>query len=105
MPDIRTVATHCPYCALQCGTQLTRERRGVSVRPTDFPVNRGGLCQKGWTAPALLDVPDRLRHPLVRRGGELTPVDWDTALGTIAAGIDRIRREHGPDAEIGRAHV
>ncbi|QIZ38296.1 molybdopterin oxidoreductase family protein [Saccharopolyspora sp. ASAGF58] len=98
MPDIRTVATHCPYCALQCGTQLTRERRGVSVRPTDFPVNRGGLCQKGWTAPALLDVPDRLRHPLVRRGGELTPVDWDTALGTIAAGIDRIRREHGPDA-------
>ncbi|MGW5641243.1 molybdopterin oxidoreductase family protein [Saccharopolyspora sp. NPDC003752] len=98
MPDIRTVATHCPYCALQCGTRLTRERRGVSVRPTDFPVNRGGLCQKGWTAPALLDVPDRLRNPLVRRGGELVPVDWDTALGTVAAGIDRVRREHGPDA-------
>ncbi|MEV0700444.1 molybdopterin oxidoreductase family protein [Saccharopolyspora sp. NPDC050389] len=98
MPDIRTVATHCPYCALQCGTQLTRERRGVSVRPTDFPVNRGGLCQKGWTAPALLDVPDRLRNPLVRRGGELVPVDWDTALETVATGIDRIRREHGPDA-------
>ncbi|MEV0051849.1 molybdopterin oxidoreductase family protein [Saccharopolyspora shandongensis] len=98
MPDIRTVATHCPYCALQCGTRLTRERRGVSVRPTDFPVNRGGLCQKGWTAPALLDVPDRLRNPLVRRGGELVAVDWDTALGTVAAGIDRVRREHGPDA-------
>ncbi|MEV6227306.1 molybdopterin oxidoreductase family protein [Saccharopolyspora shandongensis] len=98
MPDIRTVATHCPYCALQCGTRLTRERRGVSVRPTDFPVNRGGLCQKGWTAAALLDVPDRLRNPLVRRGGELVAVDWDTALGIVAAGIDRVRREHGPDA-------
>ncbi|MCI2417248.1 molybdopterin oxidoreductase family protein [Saccharopolyspora sp. K220] len=98
MPDGRTVATHCPYCALQCGTQLTRERRGVSVRPTDFPVNRGGLCQKGWTAPAVLDVADRIRHPLVRRDGRLTPVDWDTALDTVATGIDRIRREHGPDA-------
>ena len=59
MPELRTVTTHCPYCALQCGTRLTRERRGTSVRPTDFPVNRGGLCQKGWTAPTLLDVPGR----------------------------------------------
>nr|WP_229680175.1 molybdopterin oxidoreductase family protein [Saccharopolyspora subtropica] len=95
---MRTVATHCPYCALQCGTRLTRERRGVSVRPTDFPVNQGGLCQKGWTAPALLDVDDRLRHPLVRRDGTLTPVDWDTALDTVARGVDRIRAEHGADA-------
>ncbi|GAA0530270.1 molybdopterin oxidoreductase [Saccharopolyspora subtropica] len=98
MPELRTVATHCPYCALQCGTRLTRERRGVSVRPTDFPVNQGGLCQKGWTAPALLDVDDRLRHPLVRRDGTLTPVDWDTALDTVARGVDRIRAEHGADA-------
>ena len=98
MPELRTVTTHCPYCALQCGTRLTRERRGTSVRPTDFPVNRGGLCQKGWTAPTLLDVPDRLRHPLVRRGGELVPVDWDTALRTVADGLQRIIDEHGPDA-------
>ncbi|WP_406691003.1 molybdopterin oxidoreductase family protein [Saccharopolyspora sp. ID03-671] len=98
MPDVRTVATHCPYCALQCGTRLTRERRGVSVRPTDFPVNRGGLCQKGWTAPSLLDVADRLRHPMVRRDGELVPVSWDIALDTIATGLGRIRAERGPDA-------
>ena len=92
------VATHCPYCALQCGTRLTRERRGVSVRPTDFPVNRGGLCQKGWTAPALLDVADRLRHPLLRRDGGLVPVSWETALDTIAARLRAIRAESGPDA-------
>ncbi|MER7012648.1 molybdopterin oxidoreductase family protein [Saccharopolyspora sp. NPDC000359] len=98
MPELRTVATHCPYCALQCGTHLTRERRGVSVRPADFPVNRGGLCQKGWTAPALLDVPDRLRNPLVRKDGVLTPVDWDTALDVVADGLRRLRAEHGPDS-------
>jgi assimilatory nitrate reductase catalytic subunit len=98
VPEVRTVATHCPYCALQCGTRLTRERRGVSVRPTDFPVNRGGLCQKGWTAPALLDVADRLRHPLLRRDGELVPVSWETALDTIATRLHAIRAESGPDA-------
>ncbi|WP_344133645.1 molybdopterin oxidoreductase family protein [Saccharopolyspora halophila] len=95
---MRTVSTHCPYCALQCGTRLTRERRGVSVQPTDFPVNRGGLCQKGWTAPSLLDVEDRLRTPMVRRRGELVAVSWDVALDTIAEGIERIRAERGPDA-------
>jgi assimilatory nitrate reductase catalytic subunit len=95
----RTVATHCPYCALQCGTHLTRERGGVVVRPADFPVNRGGLCQKGWTAPAVLDTADRLRHPLMRgEDGELAPVDWGTALDTVATGLRRVRDAHGSDA-------
>jgi len=77
---------------------LTRERAGVVVTPTDFPVNQGGLCQKGWTAPSLLDTPERLTHPLVRRDGTLTPSDWDTALNTIASALHRIRDQHGPDA-------
>ncbi|GAB2670814.1 molybdopterin oxidoreductase family protein [Saccharopolyspora gloriosae] len=98
MPEPRTVATHCPYCALQCGTRLTRERAGVVVAPTDFPVNRGGLCQKGWTAPSVLDTSDRLLTPLVRRDGELVAVDWDTALRTVADGVRRIQDRHGPDA-------
>ncbi|GAA4882192.1 molybdopterin oxidoreductase family protein [Saccharopolyspora cebuensis] len=95
----RTVATHCPYCALQCGTRLTRERAGVAVRPdADFPVNQGGLCQKGWTAPAVLTAADRLHHPLVRRGGRLRPTDWSGALDVIADGITRVRRSRGADA-------
>ncbi|MFE2878611.1 molybdopterin oxidoreductase family protein [Streptomyces roseus] len=97
-----TVRTHCPYCALQCGTLLSREDRpgGADVRPDpDFPVNGGGLCQRGWTAPTLLTTPDRIRTPMVRdAGGTLRPTDWDTALDTVAAGLGRIRAEHGADA-------
>ncbi|MFD3499204.1 molybdopterin oxidoreductase family protein [Streptomyces sp. NPDC058676] len=96
-------ATHCPYCALQCATALTPDPAapgGVRVRPdADFPVNRGGLCQKGWTAPALLDAPDRLRTPLLRDGaGHLRPAGWDEALDTVAARLARLRREYGPEA-------
>ncbi|MCX4628710.1 molybdopterin oxidoreductase family protein [Streptomyces sp. NBC_01443] len=91
--------THCPYCALQCGTRLTRAAGRTAVEPTQFPVNQGGLCQKGWTAPALLDTPGRLTRPLVRGAdGVLAPATWEAALDTIAARLREIRAVHGPDA-------
>jgi len=100
MSEREVTATHCPYCALQCATLLTVSGDSeVAVQPSpDFPVNQGGLCQKGWTAPALLSTPDRLRTPLLRDAdGQQVPVDWDTALDTVAERLLRIREEHGPD--------
>ncbi|MEZ3181823.1 molybdopterin oxidoreductase family protein [Streptomyces pimonensis] len=96
----RESTTHCPYCALQCSTVLSGERGGVAVRPSaDFPVNRGGLCQKGWTAPSVLAVPDRLLTPLVRGAdGELAPAGWDEALDLVAGRLREIRARHGADA-------
>ncbi|MCX2927473.1 molybdopterin oxidoreductase family protein [Streptomyces sp. NEAU-W12] len=96
----RESTTHCPYCALQCSTVLSGERGGVAVRPSaDFPVNRGGLCQKGWTAPSVLATPDRLLTPLVRgAGGELAPAGWDEALDLVAGRLREIRARHGADA-------
>ncbi|TQJ87973.1 molybdopterin oxidoreductase family protein [Streptomyces sp. SLBN-31] len=92
--------THCPYCALQCGMNLTPAADGtveVSER-TDFPVNRGALCGKGRTAPAVLSSRVRLTSPLVRSEGTLVPATWDEALDRIAGRLRRTRVEHGPDA-------
>ncbi|CAL9451772.1 Assimilatory nitrate reductase catalytic subunit [Streptomyces sp. enrichment culture] len=93
--------THCPYCALQCGMNLTPVPDGtveVSER-TDFPVNRGALCGKGRTAPAVLSSRVRLTSPLVRsEDGALVPAPWDEALDRIADGLRRTRAEHGADA-------
>lgn len=92
--------THCPYCALQCGMNLTpAPGGGVAVTErADFPVNRGALCGKGRTAPALLSSRVRLTSPLVRTGGVLVPAGWDEALSRIAEGLARTRADHGPDA-------
>ncbi|WP_405908678.1 molybdopterin oxidoreductase family protein [Streptomyces sp. NBC_00828] len=92
--------THCPYCALQCGMNLTpTPDGGVEVTErADFPVNRGALCGKGRTAPALLSSGVRLTSPLIRRAGTLEPATWDEALDRIAEGLSRTRTEHGPDA-------
>ncbi|WP_369270875.1 molybdopterin oxidoreductase family protein [Streptomyces sp. R11] len=99
MPNSAT-PTHCPYCALQCGMNLTPlQGGGVAVveRP-DFPVNKGALCGKGRTAPAVLESSVRLTSPLVRSGGTLVPATWDEALDRVAEGLARTRTEHGPDA-------
>jgi len=100
-PSIVT-ATHCPYCALQCATAL--EVGGalpdgeVAVRGRDFPTNAGGLCQKGWTAPAVLRAPDRLTRPLIRTARGLAPASWDDALDHVAATVTRLQAAGGPDA-------
>jgi assimilatory nitrate reductase catalytic subunit len=89
--------SHCPYCALQCGQWIGRSG---AVEGREFPTNRGGLCQKGWTAAELLAHPDRLTTPLLRRSrsAPLEPVSWDEALTFVARRLAALRAAHGPDA-------
>ena len=87
-------ATHCPYCALQCGMSLT-------VSPTEGAVvaaGPGGLCRKGWTSADLLRSPHRLTAPLLRerKGGPLREASWDEALARVVEGIGTARLA-GPD--------
>jgi assimilatory nitrate reductase catalytic subunit len=98
-----TTATHCPYCALQCGIHLTTGPAGMIVSgDAAFPVNKGALCVKGWSAPETLTHRDRLRTPLVRETGgrcsPLVPGTWDDALERIARRFAEIQTRHGRDA-------
>ncbi|MBD5785803.1 molybdopterin oxidoreductase family protein [Cellulosimicrobium terreum] len=102
--------THCPYCALQCGMSLApvpaatstggvETTPPVEVAPREFPTNKGGLCQKGWTSASVLRATDRLTTPLLRGDdGELHPASWDAALDVVAGGIERVQEAHGRDA-------
>ncbi|RSM70025.1 nitrite reductase [Kibdelosporangium aridum] len=95
MPGTDHVATHCPYCSLQCGIRLVSDP--VDLTPDDFPTNRGGLCAKGWTAAELLGHPGRLLTPLVRTD-RLRPASWTEALDRITAAIQASQRRYGPDS-------
>ncbi|WP_308201203.1 molybdopterin oxidoreductase family protein [Paractinoplanes maris] len=95
--------THCPYCALQCGMTLTPGIPRVRLEPRDFPVNKGGLCAKGFSAADLLDHRDRLLTPLVRkepgdRRSPLREATWDEALTRITEAITTAQRDHGRDS-------
>jgi assimilatory nitrate reductase catalytic subunit len=100
-PGAARTATHCPYCSLQCGMHVTRRPgQPVEVAPSDFPTNRGTMCQKGWTSAALLDHPERLSTPLVRRDRDapLCPASWDEALDRVAGALRETAARHGRDA-------
>ncbi|MEV5173234.1 molybdopterin oxidoreductase family protein [Streptomyces flaveolus] len=92
--------THCPYCALQCGMNITPlPQGGVEVTErADFPVNRGALCGKGRTAAEVLSPAVRLTAPLVRDGGRLVEASWPRALDRIAERLGATRELYGPDA-------
>lgn len=98
--DQQQTATHCPYCAFQCGILLTGPRDKVTISGNSaFPVNRGALCIKGWTAGATLTHPERLVAPLARNAaGRLTQVTWDEALERIARAFREAQARHGQDA-------
>jgi assimilatory nitrate reductase catalytic subunit len=71
----------------------------LEVAGRAFPTNRGGLCKKGWTAPVVLDAPDRLTVPLVRdSGGELRETTWGGALDLVARRIREAQQAGGRDA-------
>lgn len=93
----------CPYCGVGCQIDLhTKDNRYVFAHAHEghweSQPNKGMLCVKGRFGLDFVGAPDRLRHPLVRRNGELVEATWDEALDVVARGLGRIREEHGADA-------
>jgi predicted molibdopterin-dependent oxidoreductase YjgC len=86
---VHAVQTTCPFCSCGCGLYLqVDEARLVGVMPSRrHPVSAGRLCARGWAAHEAALWGDRLTRPLLRRDGQLVPVDWDEALAAAAAGL------------------
>jgi len=73
----------------------------IGVEARDFPHNRGSLCPKGVVAYQQVEHPDRLRYPMIRRGGKggkLERASWDEAMEYIVSRWKQIQEEHGNDA-------
>jgi assimilatory nitrate reductase catalytic subunit len=101
VPDT-LVPTHCCFCGVQCGMHLrVSGGRVTGVEPRDFPHNRGALCPKGVVAYQQVHHPERLTHPLLRRGGKDGPLEratWDEALDYVAGRWQALQGQHGKDA-------
>lgn len=99
-PDATTTMT-CGYCSTGCGLNVhLKDGEAVSLTPaTEYPVNLGMACPKGWEALTVLDSPDRATRPLMKdASGKLVPTCWDTALTTFTDRFKEIQQRHGTDS-------
>lgn len=97
-PDTTTNMV-CGYCSTGCSlTVHLNDGVASGLTPnTDYPVNLGMACPKGWEALAVLNSPERATTPLLRNSqGELEPADWQTALRTFVSRFQAIQTQHGP---------
>ena len=99
-PDATTTMT-CGYCSTGCGLNVhLQQGEAVGLTPaTEYPVNLGMACPKGWEALSVLKATDRATVPLLRNDrNALEPVDWPRALKTFVARFRAIQAEYGNDA-------
>lgn len=93
----------CPLCEACCGLEVrSRDRQVIAVRGWAGDVlSDGYLCPKGVALKDLHDDPDRLRQPLIRRGGRASPLEpasWDEAFALIEARLPPLLDQHGRDS-------
>jgi anaerobic selenocysteine-containing dehydrogenase len=100
-PDATTTMV-CGFCSTGCGLKIhLKDGQAVNLSAeTDYPVNLGMACPKGWEALTPLRAPDRATTPLVRneKTGELEPVDWERAMVLFCERFKEIKAKHGAES-------
>src|SRR6266508_1615266 len=96
----RTAYTTCSLCEATCGLELRLGNGTVlGIRGDRQDVfSHGFICPKGASLKALHEDPDRLRTPLVRRGGRLVEATWEEAWAEIERRLLPLLEAHGRDA-------
>jgi len=78
-----------------------RDGRIEDIRP-DSGHTLGTICRRGLHAPEIIYSEHRLASPMRRVGAkgsfDFEPISWDEAYDTIAANLERIKAESGPQA-------
>ena len=102
---METKSSACPLdCPDLCGLTVTVDQGRVVSVDGDHrsPFTNGLICGKVRKIADHLYGPDRLLHPMVRKGpkgsGEWERLSWDAALDAITVRLEAIRARHGGQA-------
>jgi anaerobic selenocysteine-containing dehydrogenase len=95
--------SYCGLCHPRCGLLLEVESgQIVSVQgDPEHPVTKGVICERGRLMADHVHHPDRLNHPLKRKGekgsGRWQKLTWEQALDEVAEKLDSLRANYGAE--------
>jgi len=90
----------CGFCSVGCSLDLQVVTDGLlwATAPSNSHPGSGDLCLKGRFGTGLIQGPDRLRKPLVRKNHQLQETSWDEALDTAGRLLLKVRKQKGSEA-------
>ena len=95
--------SYCGLCHPRCGILLHIED-GRIVKVTgdpEHPVTRGVICERGRLMPDHVHHPQRLNHPLKRKGekggGQWQKLTWEQALDEVAEKLSKRKTQYGAE--------
>src|SRR5581483_8170467 len=102
--EMNHISTTCTHCGDGCKTTL-----GVRGADNGMQIVRGDnrdksgingdfLCIKGRYGFDFVDHPERIKQPLIRKNGRLTPSTWETAFELIGRRFNEVRDADGGEA-------
>jgi NADH-quinone oxidoreductase subunit G len=102
--EMNHVGTICTHCGDGCKTTLgvRRSDTGMEIVRGDnrdkSGINGDFLCVKGRYAFDFAHHEERLKQPLIRRDGKLTPATWEEAFELIGTRFREVRDRDGGSA-------
>jgi NADH-quinone oxidoreductase subunit G len=90
----------CNNCSVGCNARIDVRVDKVMrlMSRTNDEIDDGWLCDRGRWGFEFINNPQRLRTPLIRRGGKLEPAGWDEAYFLIASRLQGIISKYGAKA-------
>ncbi|MFC1880052.1 formate dehydrogenase subunit alpha [Thermodesulfobacteriota bacterium] len=92
----------CPYCGVGCNLDLALDdnARPVKCRATgrNPELNAKYACVKGFTVHELLNHPERLTQPYIRKVDKLELVSWEQAIAAASRGLMVTIQKYGPQS-------
>ncbi len=96
-----TTTMVCGFCSTGCGLNIhLKDGVAVNLSPTtDYPVNLGMACPKGWEALTCLSAKDRATTPLLRgEDKRFKAVGWGEAIDVFTCKLKDIMARHGNES-------
>jgi formate dehydrogenase major subunit len=82
--ECESIKTTCVQCGVGCGIEvLVKGNQVVKIKGDWDADNHGVLCEKGRFEALNLDR-NRVKSPMIRKGGNLVPASWEEAISVVA---------------------